>query len=116
MADAEENRQIKRHYPAIAESLRFAASGQSRNMASLAGNTLPRPRCEYFREPAWPCNKRDPGSGCSAFDGANRQHAVLGGSDACIATYHGDFAQPLIAFDAVVDTVSGNGSRRIPFA
>jgi xanthine dehydrogenase YagS FAD-binding subunit len=116
MADAEEHRDIKRDYPVIAESLRLAASGQIRNMASLAGNVLQRTRCEYFRETSWPCNKREPGSGCAALGGVNRQHAVLGVSDACIATYHGDFAQALIALEAVVEIQGSNGRRRIAFA
>src|SRR4051794_36622543 len=116
MAEAEENRDIKRHYPVIADSLRYAASAQIRNMASLAGNILQRTRCEYFREASWPCNKREPGSGCSAIGGFNRMHAVLGTSDACIATYHGDFAQALIALDATVETKSSKGARKLPFA
>jgi xanthine dehydrogenase YagS FAD-binding subunit len=116
MADAEEHRDIKRDYPVIAESLRLAASGQIRNMASLAGNVLQRTRCEYFRETSWACNKREPGSGCAAIGGVNRQHAVLGVSDACIAIYHGDFAQALIALDAVIETQGGNGRRKIAFA
>jgi xanthine dehydrogenase YagS FAD-binding subunit len=116
MADAEEHAGIKRNYPVIAESLKYAASGQIRNMASLAGNILQRTRCEYFRETSWPCNRREPGSGCAAIGGFNRQHAVLGTSDACIATYHGDFAQALIALGAVVQTESGSGSRDIRFA
>jgi len=116
MADAEEHRIIKRDYPVIADSLRLAASGQIRNMASLGGNVLQRTRCEYFRETSWPCNKRDPGSGCAAMGGFNRQHAVLGGSNACVATYHGDFAQALIALGATVETRGGAGGRRLLFA
>ncbi|TPJ53123.1 xanthine dehydrogenase family protein subunit M [Mesorhizobium sp. B2-6-4] len=116
MGDAAENAEIKRRYPVIAESLQLAASGQLRNMASLAGNILQRTRCEYFRETSWPCNKREPGSGCAAMDGFNRQHAVLGTSENCIATYHGDFAQALIALDATVHVQGHNGRRKIPFA
>ncbi len=116
MAEAQEHPHIKRDYPVIAESLMLAASQQIRNMASLGGNILQRTRCEYFRETSWPCNKRNPGSGCAAFDGVNREHAVLGGGSACIATYHGDFAQALIALDATVEIQGPHGRRKIPFA
>ncbi len=116
MAEAQEHPEIKRHYPVIAETLKLAASQQIRNMASLGGNILQRTRCEYFRETSWPCNKRNPGSGCSALHGVNREHAVLGGSDDCIATYHGDFGQALIALDASVECEGPKGQRRIAFA
>jgi len=116
MGEAADNSEVKRRYPVVAGSLKLAASGQIRNMASLAGNVLQRTRCEYFRETSWPCNKRVPGSGCAAMEGFNRQHAVLGASDACIATYHGDFAQALIALDAVVHAEGSRGARKIPFA
>jgi xanthine dehydrogenase YagS FAD-binding subunit len=116
MGEAEEHEAIKRDYPVIAESLKLAASPQIRNMASLGGNILQRTRCEYFRETSWPCNKRNPGSGCAAMDGFNRQHAVLGTSEKCIATYHGDFAQALIALDASIETQSSHGGRTLPFA
>ncbi|MDX8502150.1 xanthine dehydrogenase family protein subunit M [Mesorhizobium sp. VK4C] len=116
MGEAADHSEVKRRYPLIADSLRLAASGQIRNMASLAGNVLQRTRCEYFRETSWACNKRVPGSGCAAMEGFNRQHAVLGASDACIATYHGDFAQALIALDAVVRAEGSRGARKIPFA
>src|SRR2546430_5715025 len=101
MADAAEHRAIRRDYPMIAQSLTFAASQQLRNMASLGGNVLQKTRCSYFRDVSYAnCNKRNPGSGCAALEGFNRAHAVLGVSDACIATYPGDFAQALIALDA----------------
>lgn len=116
MSEAEDHPGIKASYPVIAQTLMVAASRQIRNMASLGGNVLQRTRCEYFREPTWACNKRQPGSGCAALEGINREHAVLGGSDKCIATYHGDFAQALIALDASVETRGPNGNRRIPFA
>ncbi|HET6390418.1 xanthine dehydrogenase family protein subunit M [Hyphomicrobium sp.] len=115
MAEAQDHPDIKRDYPVIAESLMLAASQQIRNMASLGGNILQKTRCQYFRETSWPCNKRQPGSGCSALEGINREHAVLGTSPACIATYHGDFAQALIALDAIVSTAGPNGNRQIPF-
>lgn len=116
MAEAQDHPTIKRDYPVIAESLMLAASQQIRNMASLGGNILQKTRCEYFRETSWPCNKRNPGSGCAAFDGINREHAILGGGPNCIATYHGDFAQALIALDATVETLGPRGRRKIPFA
>ncbi|MEH6717243.1 MAG: xanthine dehydrogenase family protein subunit M [Aurantimonas endophytica] len=108
---------VVRLYPVIAQSLSLAASAQLRNMASLGGNVLQRTRCAYFRDPTWnACNKRVPGSGCAAVDGANRMHAVLGTSHHCIATYPGDFAQALLALDASVAIAGPRGSRTIPFA
>ncbi len=99
-----------------ARRLALAASQQIRNMASLGGNVLQRTRCEYFRGTAWPCNKRNPGSGCAALQGINREHALLGTSEACIATYHGDFAQALIALDATVETLGPGGRRQFRFS
>ncbi len=95
---------IQTQFPAVSEALWQAASAQLRNMATIGGNLLQRTRCAYFRDPAtFPaCNKRVPGSGCSALEGVNRGHAILGTSDACIATYPGDLAVALVAFDAVV--------------
>jgi xanthine dehydrogenase YagS FAD-binding subunit len=116
MGEAAEHPAILRDYPVIAQSLNLAASQQLRNMASLGGNVLQRTRCRYFRDPTWPaCNKRAPGSGCGALAGVNRMHAVLGVSDACIASYPGDFAQALIALDAGVETVGPGGPRVIAF-
>jgi xanthine dehydrogenase YagS FAD-binding subunit len=115
MSQAEDHPMIRAEYPVIYETLQLAASRQIRNMASLGGNVLQRTRCEYFRERSWPCNKRNPGSGCAAMEGLNRQHAILGTSDRCIATYPGDFAQALIALDAVVETVSASETRRFAF-
>jgi xanthine dehydrogenase YagS FAD-binding subunit len=102
---------IKASFPAVSQSLSLAASAQLRNMATIGGNLLQRTRCLYFRDPAtFPaCNKRSPGSGCSAIGGITRNHAVLGTSEHCIATYPGDLAVALVAFDATVDL----GSRRI---
>ncbi|TGU41991.1 xanthine dehydrogenase family protein subunit M, partial [bacterium M00.F.Ca.ET.146.01.1.1] len=93
------------------EALWQAASAQLRNMASIGGNLMQRTRCPYFRDPAnFPaCNKRAPGSGCSAIGGVTRGHAVLGTSEACIATYPGDLAIALVAFDAEVHL----GERRL---
>ena len=115
MAEAAEHPEIKRNYPVIAQSLDFAASPQLRNMATLGGNVLQRTRCVYFRDPSWgACNKREPGSGCAALDGVNRKHAVLGVSDKCIATYPGDFAQALVALDAVAEIAGPGGGRVVP--
>jgi xanthine dehydrogenase YagS FAD-binding subunit len=99
-ADAE----MRTQFPAVTEALSQAASPQIRNMASIGGNLMQRTRCSYFRDPAtFPaCNKRAPGSGCAALGGVTRNHAVLGASAACIATYPGDLAVALVAFDAVV--------------
>ncbi len=117
MSQAEDHPLVRARYPVIRESLALAASRQIRNMATLGGNTLQRTRCEYFRETSWACNKRSRGAGCSALDGINRQHAVLGTSDSCIATYPGDFAQALVALDATVDTIgSRSGHRRVAFS
>jgi xanthine dehydrogenase YagS FAD-binding subunit len=116
MADAAEHDVIKRDYPVVAQSLSLAASQQLRNMASLGGNVLQRTRCPYFRDVSYACNKREPGSGCSALEGVNRLHAVLGTSDACIASYPGDFAQTLVALDASVETIGPQGARVLPFA
>jgi xanthine dehydrogenase YagS FAD-binding subunit len=102
---------IKSGFPAVSEALWQAASAQLRNMATIGGNLMQRTRCPYFRDPAnfSACNKRSPGSGCSAIGGVTRGHAVLGTSDACIATYPGDLAVALVAFDATVHL----GERRI---
>jgi len=117
MAEAAEHAEVVRNFPALAQSLQLAASQQIRNMASLGGNVLQRTRCPYFRDVSYEqCNKRNPGSGCAALDGFNRTHAVLGTSDQCIASYPGDFAQALIAFDATVEIAGPRGTRSIPFA
>lgn len=117
MADAAENPDIMRGYPAISQSLALAASAQLRNMATLGGNVLQRTRCPYFRDISYrQCNKRTLGSGCAAMDGYNRMHAVIGVSRDCIATYPGDFAQALIAFDARVEIAGRNGDRSMPFS
>ena len=107
---------VRRDYPVIAQTMEMAASAQLRNMASLGGNALQRTRCNYFRDPSFAaCNKRAPGSGCAALGGVNRKHAILGVSDACIASYAGDFAQALVALGAGVRTTRPEGDRLIPF-
>jgi xanthine dehydrogenase YagS FAD-binding subunit len=117
MSQAADHPALQRDFPVIVQSLELAASPQIRNMASLAGNLLQRTRCPYFRDTSYQeCNKRTPGSGCAALDGFNRQHAVLGTSDNCIAAYPGDFAQALLALDATVEIGSSEGMHTIPFA
>jgi xanthine dehydrogenase YagS FAD-binding subunit len=114
MSDVASHPQIVAEYPALSESLWRAASQQIRNMATLGGNLLLRTRCAYFRggEP-FACNKRKPGSGCAAQQGIDRGHALLGGSDACIAVYPGDLAIALVAFDAKIDLLGPDGQRTI---
>ena len=117
MSEAAEHPEIKRNYPVLSQSLLLAASSQLRNMATLGGNLLQRTRCGYFRDTSYAaCNKRQPGSGCAALDGFNRQHAILGVSDHCIAAYPGDFAQGLIALDARIEVRGRDGVRSFPFA
>jgi xanthine dehydrogenase YagS FAD-binding subunit len=104
-------------YPAIAQSLQLAASAQIRNMATLGGNVLQKTRCPYYRDPSWgACNKRNPGSGCAALAGYNRNHAVLGVDASCIAQYPGDLGVALIALDAEMELNGPQGIRRLPFA
>lgn len=117
MADVGDDNTLRSACPALSESLWKAASPQLRHSARLGGNILQRTRCPYFRDTSYECNKREPGSGCAALDGGlTHLHAILGGSKACVAMYPGDWAQSLIAFDAVVSTVSAAGTRRFPFA
>jgi xanthine dehydrogenase YagS FAD-binding subunit len=117
MSDVAANADVQHDYPVIADALKLAASAQLRNMATLGGNVLQRTRCSYFRDVSYTnCNKRNPGSGCAALDGFNRNHAVLGTSEQCIATYPGDLAQALIALDASVEITAKSGLRTMPFA
>jgi len=101
-------------YPGLSQALLSGASAQIRNAATVGGNLLQRTRCVYFRDPTTPCNKRDPGSGCAALGGFNRQHAVLGGSDRCVATHPSDMAVAMVALDAVVVVLGTTGERHIP--
>ncbi|MCR6486711.1 xanthine dehydrogenase family protein subunit M [Amycolatopsis sp. OK19-0408] len=101
-------------YPAISRALLLSASQQIRNMASIGGNLLQRTRCTYFRDVASPCNKREPGSGCPALEGANRMHAILGTSDSCAATHASDVAVALVALDARVKLADAEGTREVP--
>jgi len=105
---------VVERYPLLAQALLAGASQQVRNMATVGGNLLQRTRCPYFRDPAVPCNKRAPGTGCSALDGYTRSHAILGTSSSCIATHPSDMCVALVALDAVVHTRSGGRDRAIP--
>jgi xanthine dehydrogenase YagS FAD-binding subunit len=117
MATLHEDQSIVRDYPLLTESLWQGASQQLRNMARLGGNVLQRTRCSYFRDPTFEqCNKRVPGSGCAALDGANRGHAILGTSEHCIALYAGDWAPALVALDARVEILGRSGLRTLDFA
>ncbi|MHC1999141.1 FAD binding domain-containing protein [Methylobacterium sp. CM6241] len=108
---------VRKDYAVLSRALLAGASGQLRNKATTAGNLLQRTRCPYFYDTAQACNKRQPGSGCSALDGVSRQLAVIGGSEACIATHPGDMAVAMRVLDATVETVDANGSsRKIPMA
>ena len=113
MSDVAAAAPVVSRYPAVAQALLLGASQQLRNMASIGGNLCQRTRCAYFRDGVSACNKRLPGSGCAAIDGLNRSHAILGGSDRCIATHPSDLAVALQAFDAVVHTVGPVGPRSI---
>ncbi|MFF4032652.1 FAD binding domain-containing protein [Streptomyces sviceus] len=105
---------VRERFPVLAKALLAGASGQLRNQASVGGNLLQRTRCVYFTDVTKPCNKREPGSGCPAVDGASRELGILGISDHCIATQPGDMAVALAALDAVVVVSTLNGARRIP--
>jgi xanthine dehydrogenase YagS FAD-binding subunit len=108
---------VRQDYGLLARALLAGASGQLRNKATTAGNLLQRTRCPYFYDTNQPCNKRQPGSGCAALGGFTRQHAVMGVSDACIATHPSDMAVAMRALDATVETIRPDGSgRRIPIA
>ncbi|RSK29506.1 FAD binding domain-containing protein [Hymenobacter metallilatus] len=116
MSDVGEHPLVKEQFPAVSESLLLAASPQLRNMASIGGNILQRTRCGYFRDAAFPCNKRVPGSGCPALQGDNHNLAILGTSESCIATaYPGDLSVALAALDAVLTLENAKGKqRRVP--
>jgi xanthine dehydrogenase YagS FAD-binding subunit len=108
---------VRRDYGVLSRALLAGASGQLRNMATTAGNLLQRTRCPYFYDTNQPCNKRQPGSGCAAIGGFSRQHAVVGASEACIATHPSDMAVAMRVLDATVQTVRPDGSARtIPIA
>lgn len=112
MSDVATNTDVAECYPVIAKALLLSASGQIRNMASIGGNLLQRTRCDYFRDTRTPCNKREPGTGCPALTGENRGHAILGGSNACVATHPSDLAVALVALDASIRLRSREGTRQ----
>lgn len=113
--DLAADERVRRDYGLLSRALVSGASGQLRNKATTAGNLLQRTRCPYFYDTNMPCNKRQPGSGCAAIGGFSRQHAVIGGSEACIATHPSDMAVAMQALDATVETVRADGkTRRIP--
>src|SRR3989442_6110503 len=115
MSDVAAHPDVRRRFPVIAEALLFAASGQLRNMASMGGNIMQRTRCAYFRdEDPLPCNKRRPGSGCAAQNGLNRNHAIFGWSEACVATNPSDVAVALVALDSTGLVRGPPGERGIP--
>jgi xanthine dehydrogenase YagS FAD-binding subunit len=115
--DLAADKRVRRDYSLLSRALLAGASGQLRNKATTAGNLMQRTRCPYFYDTNQPCNKRQPGSGCAAIDGINRQHAVIGSSDSCIATNPSDMAVAMRALDATVETVRPDGAiRRIPIA
>jgi xanthine dehydrogenase YagS FAD-binding subunit len=115
--DLAADERVRRDYGLLSRALLAGASGQLRNKATTAGNLLQRTRCPYFYDTNQPCNKRKPGSGCAAIEGFSRQHAVVGVSDACIATHPSDMAVAMMALDATVETVRPDGTmRNIPIA
>jgi len=112
-ADLAADERVRTSYPVLARALLAGASGQLRNKATTAGNLLQRTRCYYFYDTARPCNKREPGSGCSAMQGFNRIHAIVGTSAQCIATHPSDMAVAMRVLDADVETVSASGAKRV---
>jgi xanthine dehydrogenase YagS FAD-binding subunit len=110
--DLAADERIRRNYGLLSRALLAGASGQLRNKATTAGNLLQRTRCPYFYDTNQPCNKRKPGSGCAAIEGFSRQLAVIGASDACIATHPSDMAVAMMALDATVETVHPDGKTR----
>ena len=107
--------EVRTRYPVLSAALLSGTSPQLRNMATTAGNLMQRTRCPYFRDGLSPCNKREPGSGCAAWDGVNRLHAVLGGSEDCIATHPSDMCVALAILEATIVVESPRGERSIPF-
>ena len=113
-SDLAADRTIRSRYPALSQALLAGASGQLRNLATTGGNLLQRTRCVYFYDTTTPCNKREPGSGCSAIEGHNKNHAILGASEHCVATHPSDMAVAMAAFDAFVNVHGPDGERRVP--
>ena len=111
-SDLAADQRVRERYPVLSRALLAGASGQLRNKATTGGNLLQRTRCYYFYDTAMPCNKRSPGSGCAALEGFNRIHAIVGASPSCIATHPSDMAVAMRVLDAVVHTVSPDGTER----
>jgi xanthine dehydrogenase YagS FAD-binding subunit len=105
---------IRSRWPALSQALLSGASGQLRNLATTGGNLLQRTRCVYFQDVTTPCNKREPGTGCSAIGGWTRYHAILGASEHCVATHPSDMAVAMAALDASVTVLGPGGERTIP--
>jgi xanthine dehydrogenase YagS FAD-binding subunit len=114
MTDLAAHPEVRSQFPVISQALELSASAQLRNMATIGGNIMQRPRCLYFRDVSSACNRRQPGSGCPAIGGENRGHAVLGTSDQCVATHPSDLSVALVALDAVVQLRSTSGDRQVP--
>lgn len=110
-----DNTDIRRNYPMLTRAILSGASQQIRNIATVGGNLLQKTRCPYYYDPAFPCNKREPGTGCPAATGINRMHAILGASDQCVAVHPSDMCVALTALDAVVEVAGPQGKRQIPF-
>jgi xanthine dehydrogenase YagS FAD-binding subunit len=116
MSEAAAHRKVRTLFPVISEALELSASAQLRNMATIGGNIMQRTRCTYFRDVTADCNKREPGSGCAALEGVNRTHAILGTSEACVATHPSDVAVAFTALEAQVRLLGPDGERQVPFA
>ncbi|MFG2640546.1 FAD binding domain-containing protein [Streptomyces sp. NPDC048370] len=114
MSELAAHPEVRATYPVLSQALELGASAQLRNMASIGGNIMQRPRCPYFRDVHSACNRRDPGSGCDALHGDNRMQAILGTSTHCVATHPSDLAVALVALDAVIQVRSLAGTRSIP--
>lgn len=116
MSEAAAHRKVRTLFPVVSEALELSASAQLRNMATIGGNIMQRTRCTYFRDVTADCNRRDPGSGCAAREGVNRTHAILGTSDACVATHPSDVAVAFAALEARVRLLGPDGERQVAFA
>jgi xanthine dehydrogenase YagS FAD-binding subunit len=116
LSEAAAHAKVRTLCPVVSEALELSASAQLRNMATIGGNIMQRTRCTYFRDVTADCNKREPGSGCSALHGVNRTHAILGASDACVATHPSDAAVAFAALEARVHLLGPDGARQVPFA
>ncbi|WP_371575496.1 xanthine dehydrogenase family protein subunit M [Streptomyces sp. NBC_01314] len=116
MSEAAAHPKVRTLYPVVSQALELSASAQLRNMATIGGNIMQRTRCTYFRDVTADCNKRQPGSGCAAREGVNRTHAILGTSDACVATHPSDVAVAFAALEATVRLLGPDGKRGVPFA